>query len=89
MEQLETIDRSLLVIGSLQGAEFDSATLAAVAGKPVEEVDERLHILEQIHELIRHLGQKEVAGGATSERYAFVHGYYRKTLFRLAKERRD
>ena len=89
MEQLETIDRSLLVIGSLQGTEFDSATLAAVAGKPVEEVDERLHILEQIHELIRHLGQKEIAGGTTSERYAFVHGYYRKTLFRLAKERRD
>jgi predicted ATPase/DNA-binding winged helix-turn-helix (wHTH) protein len=84
IENLDPADRSLLEIGSLQGAEFDSTMLAEVAGKPIEEVEERLHAVEQTHELIRHLGQNEHPGDIAFQKYVFVHRLYRKILADLA-----
>jgi predicted ATPase/DNA-binding winged helix-turn-helix (wHTH) protein len=80
LAQLDTNDLHLLRVASLQGLEFDSATLSSVAGVPVMEVEERLRSLALIYELIQHLSDTQLDNGAESQRYRFVHAVFWKAL---------
>jgi predicted ATPase len=89
LEQLEEDDRRLLAIAAAQGHEFDSAVVAAAAGRDPAEVEDRLQILERIHGLVRLLREDEFPDRTLTLRYAFVHVLYQQALFaRLPPSRR-
>jgi predicted ATPase/DNA-binding winged helix-turn-helix (wHTH) protein len=80
LAQLDTGDQHLLRVASLQGIEFDSATLSQVSGVPVTEVEERLRSLALVYELLRHLGNSELANGVQAQHYRFTHELFWKAL---------
>src|SRR5215467_6196782 len=80
LEQLELEDQYLLRVASLQGVEFDSATVSEVSGVSITEVEERLRACSRVHELIRHLWDSEPNGVAQTQHYRFVHALFWKAL---------
>jgi predicted ATPase len=74
-------DRRLLIAGSVQGYEFDSAVVTrALALDPVE-VEERLDALERLHALVRLVAERELPDRTPSLRYRFVHVLYQNALY--------
>jgi predicted ATPase len=81
IEQVEEPDRRLLLAASVQGQEFDSATLAHVAEVDPGEVEERLDALERVHVLVRRDEEFEFPDRTLSLRYRFVHVLYQNVLY--------
>jgi predicted ATPase/DNA-binding winged helix-turn-helix (wHTH) protein len=80
LEQLELEDQYLLKVASLQGVEFDSATVSEVSGVSLTEVEERLCGCARVHEVIRHLGDSELNGVVHAQHYRFVHALLWKAV---------
>ncbi|HKB38167.1 MAG TPA: hypothetical protein VKD72_17095, partial [Gemmataceae bacterium] len=80
MGQLSEEDRHLLMAASVQGPAFDSAVLARVLEREAAEVEERLHVLERVHALVRLDREQELPDGTLTLRYSFVHGLYQNAL---------
>lgn len=81
MDQLSTADRQLLMAASVQGPEFDSAVVAHVLGREAVDVEERLHVLERIHYLVRLIREHTFPDGTLTVRYGFVHVLYQNALY--------
>ena len=81
IEQVDEADRRLLLAASVQGHEFDSATLAHVAEVDPGEVEERLDTLERVHVLVRRDEEFEFPDRTLSLRYRFVHVLYQNVLY--------
>ena len=75
-ERLSEQDRQVLVAGSVQGFEFDSAVVARALQIAAEDVEERLERIERAHGIIRLIEEHELSGRTPSLRYAFTHHYY-------------
>jgi tetratricopeptide (TPR) repeat protein len=75
-ERLLEEDRHILVAGSVQGFEFDSAVVARTLQIAAEDVEERLERIERTHGIIRLIEEHELSGRMPSLRYAFTHHYY-------------
>src|SRR5215831_11755602 len=82
-EQISSDDRSLLAEASVQGNEFDTAIVAAVARLDVAEVEERLESLDRVHGFVRRFADRTLPNGALSSRYRFVHVLYQNALVTL------
>jgi tetratricopeptide (TPR) repeat protein len=75
-ERLSEDDRQVLVAGSVQGFEFDSAVVARTLQIAAEDVEERLERIERAHGIIRLIEEHELSGRTPSLRYAFTHHYH-------------
>ena len=74
-------DRRLLTAGSVQGRDFHSALVANVLGLDEIVVEERLEELDQVHRLIRLIGEHEFSDATLTLRWRFVHALYQNTLY--------
>ncbi|MBL8291767.1 MAG: AAA family ATPase [Bryobacterales bacterium] len=74
-------DRSILLCGSVQGMEFDSAVVASVLSFDPVAVEERLAELEAVHRLVRKIGERDQPGVQLSVRYRFIHAFYQNALY--------
>jgi serine/threonine protein kinase/predicted ATPase len=81
IEQIDEVDRRLLLAASVQGHEFDSATVADAAGMSAGEVEDRLEALERVHVLVTRGEEDEFPDRTLTVRYRFVHVLYQNVLF--------
>ena len=79
--QLGEDDRALLTAASVQGYEFDSATVARVVSRDVAAVEERLESLERVHRFVALVDERELPDGTLTSRYRFVHVLYQNALY--------
>src|SRR5262249_45558655 len=73
IDQLSEADRRLLVAASVQGYEFQAATVARALMLDRAEVEERLETLERVHAFVRRVAEKEFPDGTLTIHYRFVH----------------
>jgi predicted ATPase len=81
VDQLTTADRHLLMAASVQGPEFDATVVAQLLGRAAADVEERLKILERIHNLVRLICEQTFPDGVLTLRYGFVHVLYQNALY--------
>ena len=74
-------DSRLLAAASVQGYEFDSATVARALGMPAADVEERLDALDRAHGLVTAVVEHELPDRTPTVRYRFVHVLYQNALF--------
>ncbi|HXT16876.1 MAG TPA: protein kinase [Gemmatimonadaceae bacterium] len=80
IDRLDELDRRLLTIASVQGAQFDSAVVAGATGLPPEQVEEHLERLERVYAMVRLVEERVIGKRHPSLRYAFSHILYQNTL---------
>jgi predicted ATPase len=81
IEQVDDLDRRLLLAASVQGHEFDSATLAEVTAVDPGDVEDRLEQLERVHVFVRRGEELEFPDRTLTLRYRFVHVLYQNVLY--------
>lgn len=81
IEQVDEADRRLLLAASVQGHEFDSATVGAATGMDPAEVEERLEALERVHVFVRRGDELEFPDRTLTLKYQFVHVLYQNVLY--------
>ena len=74
-------DRRLLVVASVQGAQFDTAVVAKAMEADPADVEERLDVLERVHAFVRLVGEEPLPDGTPSSQYRFVHVLYQNGLY--------
>lgn len=86
---LDDGDRRLLAAAAVQGAAFDAATVAAMVGAPVADVEEQLMVLDRVWAFVRRTDEGRYPDGSHAVRYRFVHALYLDALVEgLAPSRR-
>ena len=70
----------LLLAASVQGHEFDSATLSEAAEMDAADVEERLDELERVHVFVRRGRETEFPDRTLTLNYQFVHVLYQNML---------
>ena len=81
IDALGEADRRLLVVASVQGAQFDTATVARAMDAEAAAVEERLDVLERVHAFVRLVGEEPLPDGTPSSQYRFVHVLYQNGLY--------
>jgi len=81
VEQVDERDRRLLVAASVQGHEFDSATLAEALEMDAAEVEDRLESLERVHVFVKRGREEEFPDRTLTLTYQFVHVLYQNMLY--------
>lgn len=89
VDRLEESDRRMLSVASVEGLEFTAGVVARLTERDEMEVEERLRALQAAHRLVEPIGDLELAGGYSSQRYRFVHSLYQHAFYdTLAPKRR-
>lgn len=81
IDQVDEHDRRLLLAASVQGHEFDSATVTNAAEMDPSEVEDRLERLEQVHVFVRRGDEHEFPDRTLTLNYQFVHVLYQNMLY--------
>jgi len=81
IDQLSDEDRRLLVAGSVQGYEFDSAIVSQALAMDAADVEDRLDVLDRIHFFVRRMEETEFPNKILTVRYRFVHALYQNALY--------
>lgn len=85
IDRLDQEDLRLMRAASVQGFEFDSATLTRVSGmeeeEEEEEVEERLQVLENNHRFVQFTEEDKLPDSSFTLRYRFVHVLYQNQLY--------
>ena len=81
IEQLDERDRRLLIGASVQGSEFDSATISEATGIDPMDVEERLEVLERVHVFVRRGAEEEFPDRTLTVKYQFAHVLYQNLLY--------
>jgi DNA-binding winged helix-turn-helix (wHTH) protein len=81
LDRLDDTHRQLLVTASVQGREFDSAVLAASTQLPLQDVEEALQELDELHGLIRRIREEELPDGRFTVRYRFEYVLYQEACY--------
>jgi len=81
IDQLSDEDRRLLVAGSVQGYEFDSAIVSQALAMDAADVEDRLEVLDRIHFFVRRIEETEFPNKTLTVRYRFVHALYQNALY--------
>jgi predicted ATPase len=81
IDLLTAADRHLLMAASVQGPEFDSAVVARLLQREPIDVEERLEILERIHNMVQLVREHSFPDGTLTLRYGFVHVLYQNALY--------
>ena len=79
--QLDERDRRLLVAASVQGHEFDSATVSRAVEMDPGDVEERLDALEHVHVFVKRVAEDEFPDRTLTLRCQFVHVLYQNELY--------
>ena len=74
-------DHGLLVAASVQGYEFDSATVSRALGMDAAQTEERLDRLERVHGLVTLVKEQQLPDQTLTVRYRFVHVLYQNALY--------
>jgi tetratricopeptide (TPR) repeat protein len=80
LDALEPNVRWTLEAAALCGSVIDSTVVAAQAAKKLEEVLGELRTAEEVHGLIREIGERVWASGSRSVRYRFCHPLVRRVI---------
>jgi tetratricopeptide (TPR) repeat protein len=80
IDALDPLDRQLLGAASVQGVDFDTATLAAALARPDDEIEQRCERLEREHALVRFTGEWEYPDRTLTLRYRFDHHVYHRAF---------
>ena len=90
VERLDEADERLLAAASVEGLEFTGAVVAALTGRDEMEIEERLRAMQSAHRLVEPIGDLELSGGRSSQRYRFVHSLYQHAFYdAMAPKRRE
>ena len=81
IEQLDERDRRLLVGASVQGYEFDSATVAEALEMDPAEVEDRLEVLQRVHVFVTRGAEEEFPDRTLTIKYQFAHVLYQNLLY--------
>jgi tetratricopeptide (TPR) repeat protein len=81
IEQLDERDRRLLVGASVQGYEFDSATVSTAVEMDPADAEDRLEVLERVHVFVTRIAEEEFADRTLTIRYQFAHVLYQNLLY--------
>ena len=81
IEQVDELDRRLLLTASVQGHQFDSLIVAEAADIDPGEVEERLEKLERVHAFVRRGHEHEFPDRTLTLSYQFVHVLYQNMLY--------
>jgi tetratricopeptide (TPR) repeat protein len=81
IDQLEEEDRKLLTAASIQGFEFDSASVSAVLKADPADVEEQLDRLERVHAFVRLIEECELPDRTFTLRYRFIHVLYQNAFY--------
>jgi predicted ATPase len=73
--------RTLLLAASVQGSEFDSATIADATGLDPGLVEDRLDELERVHVFVTRGNEQELPDRTITLKYRFVHVLYQNVLY--------
>jgi len=79
--QLDEGDRRLLVAASVEGHEFDSATISDATETDPGDVEERLDVLQRVHVFVTRTREEEFPDRTLTLRYQFVHVLYQNALY--------
>lgn len=89
IDSLPEKSHRLLLAASVQGQEFDAATVAAVLAAADLETEEQLDWLDRVCGFVHKTGDVELPDGTLTARYRFVHVLYQERLYdTLAPSRR-
>ncbi len=80
IDRLEESDRKVLVAASVQGFDFDSASIAKVLKLDPADLEEQLDRLDRVHTFIRFIEEKPLPDRTPTLRYRFVHALYQNAL---------
>jgi len=87
--QLDDSDRRLLGAAAVQGAIFDSASVAVALKADVADVEEQLIMLDKVYAFVRRIDDATYPVRSQAVRYRFVHALYQNVLVSsLAPSRR-
>ena len=81
IDQLEEADRKVLVAASVQGFDFDSASISQVLKIDPADLEEHLDRLERVHAFVRFVEEKQLPDRTLTLRYRFVHVLYQNALY--------
>ncbi len=81
LDALSDTDRRLLLAGSVQGYEFDSAIVAKTLEVDPALVEERLEEVERLLAIVRGVGDQDLPDGTPNLRYRFVHILFQHALY--------
>jgi len=81
IQQLSEEDRGLLRVASLLGYRFDAVIAAEAAGLHIEDVEEKLQVLDRVQSFVRLVSERELPDGELTLRYQFVHVLYQNALY--------
>ena len=81
IERLDERDRRLLVGASVQGYEFDSATVSEVLEMDPADVEDRLEALERVHVFVKRGAEEEFPDRTLTVKYHFAHVLYQNLLY--------
>jgi predicted ATPase len=79
--QMDRLDRPasrILEAGSVAGAEFSAATVAAALQIAVDEVEEQTEVLVAREQFLRRAGMSSWPDGTEAARYGFRHAFYQQ-----------
>ncbi len=79
--RLSDAERRLLVAASVQGHEFEAATLARALQLDAGDVEEALGRLDRSHALVRSVREVEFPDRTLTVRYRFAHALYQNALY--------
>jgi tetratricopeptide (TPR) repeat protein len=79
--RLTDVDRRLLVAASVQGYDFDSATVARALTMDPGDVEEGLQALDRVHGFAAFQREDELPDHTVTMRYRFVHVLYQNALY--------
>jgi len=81
ISRLGEADHRLLAAASVQGSEFDSATLGRALEIPAAAVEERLDVLDRAHGLVALVDEHQLPDRTPTVRYRFVHVLHQNALY--------
>jgi hypothetical protein len=81
LEQLPTVEQTLLEAASVAGREFAVAAVAAAMDWTVEDVEGRCAALARRGQFLQVCGMDAWPDGTITTRYGFIHDVYRETLY--------
>ncbi|WP_255462334.1 hypothetical protein [Granulicella sp. WH15] len=81
IDNLETEERRILEVGSVEGVIFCPAVIAAATDHSYQEVEDICHDLAIRNQLLRAMPEHPLSDGSTALCYQFVHVLYRDVLY--------
>jgi DNA-binding winged helix-turn-helix (wHTH) protein/tetratricopeptide (TPR) repeat protein len=81
IDNLETEERRILEVGSVEGVIFCPAVIAAATDHSYQEVEDICHDLAMRNQLLRAMPEHPLPDGSTALCYQFVHVLYRDVLY--------